>query len=202
MKQIIYGLSLFFLIAVAFIFTGCGDNQTSIDDGSNVVVTAPRPAVEVDILDPKVPFNQIALKTPAKTIIDSHGMSYYSFKYTDEKGRVNQTTLPYEMTKGEYTKSVWILTFNAYQNARPIKVVKAKNPIVVADFPFVSPRPVVIASTSAANANNGGGLPSPGGMAPPGAQPGAIMDPGMIETEPIQEEAVNAPPPDTPGLEN
>lgn len=157
----------------AAVLTGCssggGDISSSMPAGPTSV--AKKPAAGPAIND-KLKFDQLALDSPVKKV-SKNGVSYLVFKYTDMEGNIRTCEFPEGQSKSELLPGDWISTFDVYKKTEAVVVKKRqvkRTDQGVVDFPFVSPKPVRVQSTTQSNPTAQpapSSNPSPGGMAMP-----------------------------------
>jgi hypothetical protein len=139
------------LVACAGLFSGCGKSQV------NSTAPAPGPtgpALKVAATGPAIAtalsFDQLALESSVKKVKGKNALVFLHFSYADLDGRIYKCELPDAMSKGSYSPEEWTRTFNIYRLPQVIgrKKVKKGGPVVIGDFPFVSPRPQKVETTT------------------------------------------------------
>lgn len=131
----------------AILLAGCGNNQIDSSassapppGGSEVRVAASGPAISE-----KLTFEQLALDSPVSRVQSKDGPPFLHFSYTNRDGKVYKCELPEAMSKGSYSPEEWYRTFNVYRLPQVIKqkpMPKKDGQGEVADFPFISPKPM------------------------------------------------------------
>lgn len=180
-------------LAVAVVLSGCGNSST---DAGMAAPTASGPAPHTSAsgqaITDKVSFDQLTLVTPSKPTKDKNGLTFLSFQYADNDGKVYECILPQAMSQGQYSLSEWVSTFNAYRLPKVLAQKKLKKGENLGDFPFISPKPQPVQQADQPQPGNpapagnipqlpqlpstGAGAPPTGGAPPP---PAPTRGPGM-----------------------
>ncbi len=172
------------VLGCAVTMSGCG-NQSAETSATPTVSPMSAPAAKVAASGPaisdKLPFNQLALDTPAKSV-NKQGLVFLEFTYTNNDGNVYKCVLPQAMSEGTNTIDDWYRTFAIYRLPTVIKQKKIKTgPGQINDFPFISPRPQAAETPKAPEQPKPVTMPQmPTSGAPgPGVPAAPAMPPGM-----------------------
>ena len=164
-----------------FTLTGCGKSEVDTSGSfgpSPDSSQPPKVAATGTALSEPLAFDQLALESPVTRYTNKTGLVFLRFRYADRDGNVYQCELPEEMSTGKYTVDEWTRTFSVYKLPKVVgkkKVTAPKGPKVIADFPFISPKPMKAHQEQ--KSPQAAPQPSPEMPPMPGPQPAAPPNP-------------------------
>jgi len=184
-------------LGVAAILGGCGNNQSASSlptpgsTGSVPKVAATGPAISTPLT-----FDQLPFESAVKKVKNKDGLVFLQFSYADADNKIYKCELPEAMSIGSYSPEEWRRTFKIYRLPQVIGIKKPKKsgPVVIGDFPFISPKPEQVQQPGQEGAPT---TPQPISMPDllPKGQPGQPSAPATMPMSPRPIPSAGAAPP-------